>query len=352
MSKLIWPLLVLLIFVRYITTRPTYQTGDRIRITSRVISEPVRYTDTQYLKVEGLRFYLPLYPEVGYGDEIVVEGVVEENKLKSVELIEIKPASGILPKMRKMLVGFYQKSIPEPHSSLVAGVVLGSKASIPNDFWESLKITGTAHVVVASGMNVSLVASFLMNGLVTLIPRRKAIFFALAGIWIYAIMSGFDAPIIRAAIMGSIAFTAQVLGRINYAWRGLFISALVMLIVRPDWISDYGFILSFVATASLLLFQKKIENKLPRLPKIVKEDFSTSLAAQIGVAPILYATFGQFNIFSPFINAAILWTIAPITIIGMVAGIVSYISIWLGQAILMLTYPLTWWFIGVVNFLG
>ncbi|MHA2055879.1 MAG: ComEC/Rec2 family competence protein [Candidatus Hodarchaeales archaeon] len=352
MNKFLWLFLILLIFFRYITTRPVYQDGDKVRITSKVTSEPVRYSDAQYLKVKGLRFYLPLYPEVVYGDEIVVEGLVENDKLKSVELIELESSSGILPRIRKRLVEFYQGSLPEPHSSLIAGVVLGSKASIPNKFWENLKKTGTAHVVVASGMNVSLVANFLLNSLVVVMKRRRAIVFALVGIWIYSIMSGFDAPIIRAAIMGSIAFSAQVLGRINYAWRGLFISALLMLVVKPDWISDYGFILSFIATASLLLFQKRIESRLTLLPEIIKQDFSTSLAAQIGVTPILYATFGQFNILSPLINTAILWTIVPITIMGMLAGIVSYISMWLGQAILILTYPMTLWFVGVVEFLS
>jgi competence protein ComEC len=232
----------------------------------------------------------------------------------------------------------YQKSLPEPHASLLAGLTLGSKAGLPASFWETLKKTGTAHVVVASGMNVTLVAGFLIGILVILLPRKKAIPLALAGVWTYSLLSGFDAPIVRAAIMGSVTFIAQALGRLQAASRALFLSAALMLIIKPDWITDLGFILSFVATASLMLFERKIASLIRFVPGIFREGLSTSLAAQIGVAPILFATFGQFSLLSPIINALVLWTIAPITIIGGIGGIIGLASITAGKAIIFLSY--------------
>ncbi|MGD8744059.1 MAG: ComEC/Rec2 family competence protein [Candidatus Woesebacteria bacterium] len=348
MKHFFWVLLLILLVFRFFSTRPDYKEGDRVRISSKVTSEPVRYSDAQGITLEGLRFYLPYYPQIYYGDKIVVEGEVEDVKLKDPYLVSVEPSKSLLPKIRKRIVGFYHASIPEPHSSLVAGMTLGSKASIPQHFWELLKKSGTAHVVVASGMNVTLVASFLMTLLVAVVPRRKAVIFALAGIWLYALISGFDAPIIRAAIMGSIAFSALVLGRLNYAWRGLFLSAYLMLIIKPDWIKDLGFILSFVATASLMLFEKRVRKIVSFVPGIFREGLSTSLAAQIGVAPILYYTFNSFNILSPVINALVLWTVSPITVIGMISALLSYISIYLGRLVLYLVYPLTWWFEFVV----
>jgi len=340
---------VIIISLRYVTSKADYKDNDRIRITAKITSEPVRYSKSQYLTIESLRFYLPKYPEVGYGDEIVVEGIVEGRKLNKTQLISVKTSEKFLPKLRNNIIDFIRTSLPEPHSSLVAGVVLGSKSSIPSDFWASLKYTGTAHVVVASGMNVTLVAGFLISILVILIPRRKAVPLALVGIWLYAMISGFDAPIIRAAIMGSIAFSAVTFGRINFAWRALLFSAFFMLFFKPLWIVDHGFILSFVATASLMLFEKPIENRLKYFPSFLRKNFATSLAAQIGVAPILYATFGQFNIFSPLINALVLWTIAPITIIGMIACLAGLVWDGLAKLILYLSFPLTFWFVRVVE---
>jgi competence protein ComEC len=159
-----------------------------------------------------------------------------------------------------------------------------------------------------------------------------------------------DAPIVRAAIMGTLAFGAQGLGRLNLAWRALFISILAMLIINPLWIEDLGFILSVVATASLMLFERKVNSLIRFVPSVLREGLSTSLAAQIGVAPILYASFGQFNILSPLINALVLWTIPIITIVGSIAAISGLFIAGLGKLILMFIFPLTYWFITVVDY--
>ena len=149
--------------------------------------------------------------------------------------------------------------------------------------------------------------------------------------------------------MGSIAFTAQELGRLYYATRALLVTGILMLLVKPIWLTDLGFILSFVATGSLMLFESFVSRKIRIVPTIIREGLSTSTAAQIGVAPILFFTFGQFNLFSPIINAAVLWTIAPMTIIGMVGGIVGLLYLPLGKMILLLSYPLTSWFIFIIK---
>ena len=348
-ENIFWLVIILLVLFRYFSSLPSYKTGQKLRITSKVLVEPIQYDDSQYIKLVGIRFYLPKYPEVNYGDNVIVEGIIEDGKLKNPVLINLEENTGIIYKVRKKLVLFYHRALPEPHASLVSGLVLGSKANIPTEFWDQLISTGTVHVVVASGMNVTLVAGFLLTMTILILPRQKAVILALVGIWIYALLSGFDAPIIRAAIMGSLAFSAQALGRVNLAWRALFLSALLMLLVNPSWITDLGFILSFVATASLMLFEAKIRKLVYFVPAIFREGLSTSLAAQIGVTPILLLTFGRYSFISPFVNALVLWTVAPITVIGMTAGIVSIITMPIGKLILFLTYPLTSWFIWIVN---
>lgn len=348
MRYLFWILIIILFSVRYQTTRPIYKDGDRVRIISKITTEPSRFTDYQKVLLSGIYVFLPVYPEVYYGDKVSVEGVVRDGKISKVEKFEIIKTKDVLSGIRKKILEFYNKALPEPHSSLIAGVVLGSK-DLPTSFFESLKKTGTMHVVVASGMNVTLVAGFLINTLTAFINRRKAIPLALVGIWIYSLISGFNAPIIRAAIMGSIALFAQETGRLYQSSKTLFLTAGLMLFIRPSWISDLGFILSFLATTSLILFSRPIENKLKFVPSLIREGFTTSLAAQIGVAPVIYLTFGQFNILSPFINALVLWVVPLITVIGMVSGILALALFPIGTLFLYLSYPLTIWFVSVVN---
>lgn len=122
-----------------------------------------------------------------------------------------------------------------------------------------------------------------------------------------------------------------------------------MLIIQPKWIGDIGFILSFVAIASLMIFEAKIRKYLMKIPVILREGLSTSLAAQIGVAPILLVTFGQFNLMPPLINALVLWTITPITIVGAIGGLIGVYVPSLGRMILYLTFSLSAWFVYIAN---
>ncbi len=341
--------LIVLIGVRYYFTLPNYHNGDRVRITTTVFSDPIRYSTSQYLKVAELRTYLPLFPEISYGDKIVVEGTVGSGKLEDPKLMKINPSKSYTSLFRNNIISFYQKVLPEPEGGLLSGIVIGAKGALSPDFYNQTKLAGVAHVVVASGTNVTFVVSFLMGILTLYLTRKKAIVFAMLGIILYLFVSGFDAPLVRAAIMSSVIFLGQGIGRIVSTMRVLFLTAGVMLIYNPNWIIDIGFILSFVSTASLVLFEKRIHSKLLKIPKFLREGLSTSLAAQIGVAPILFVTFGQFNIWSPLINALVLWTIPYIMILGSVGGIIGLIMPSLGKLILYLGYPMLWWFAQTVK---
>lgn len=347
MKYLIFVILFLLVFFRFLSTKPVYKDGDVVRITSKVYGEPINYETEQYLKLQGLKVYLPNYPEVNYGDTIIVIGTVDGDKLKNPKLIEIKETQNILLNFRENLISFYKSSLPEPYGSLVAGIVIGSK-NMPESFWQKLKSTGTAHVVVASGTNVTMTAGFLIGVLTVFLKRRQAVWFTLLGIFAYVIVSGFDAPIVRAGIMGSILLYGQQTGKVINTWRILIYSGLLMLLIKPEWLTDLGFILSFTATISLIVFQRIIDLRLKIIPAIFREGLSTSLAAQVGVAPIIFATFGQFNILSPIINMFVLWTIPYIMILGALGGLIGLLVPLVGRLILFILFPLLWYFTKVI----
>ena len=346
---LLWVFIAILILLRLFDARRSFENGQVVVLKGIIHSEPIQYEYSRRVVLHGFKIYLDPVPKVEYGDYIEVSGVVEDDKLENAVLIDLEETKNPIYQLRAKLFRFYKSALPEPDSSLVAGMVLGAKAGMSQDFWEALKLSGTVHVVVASGMNVTLVAGFLMAVLILVIPRRKAVLFAIIGVWIYAMLSGFDAPIVRAAVMGTIGFSAIFLGRINYAYRALFLSAGIMLIFYPLWIYDLGFILSFSATLSLMLFERRINKWSRVIPGIFREGFSTSVAAQILVAPILVFAFGSVNVLSPVINALILWTVPIVTVVGMISGIASLLAYEPARLILLLDYPLTRWFIFVVE---
>lgn len=348
MKYLVLFICLIVIFYQYKVRLPDFMEGSRVKITTKVLSEPLVFDNQQYLKVLGLKIYLPKYPKVNYGDNVILEGVVKEGYLKNAKLLETKESDNILFNFRKNIIAFYKQSLPEPYSSLIAGIVIGSK-QMPEDFWNKLVRTGTAHIVVASGTNITLLTTMLILSLTYIVKRKYAVFITLAVILIYVIVSGFDAPIVRASIMGLILLFGQLTGRVTDTWRILLYTSISMLMFKPEWATDLGFILSFVATASLLLFQKKIDSYLSSLPNILREGLSTSLAAQIGVAPIIYATFGQFNILSPIVNAMVLWVVPYLMVGGLIAGLIGQVVPLIGRLILFVLFPLLWYFEKVID---
>lgn len=342
---------MLLIFVRFLSLRPTFRNGDRLRISTTIYTDPLIFPGSQFLKISGLKIYLPKIPEISYGDKVVIEGVNKNGTLQNVKIISVKNGSAI-SFFRNKIIGFYQRVLPQPESGLLSGIVLGAKGQIPSDFYDKTKITGVAHVVVASGTNVTFVISFLSGVVFLFLSRKKAIPFVIFSIILYLFISGFEPPLIRAAIMSSILFLGQELGKLISPWRILFLTAGAMLIFSPEWIGDVGFQLSFASTAGIMFFGNRFNKLLKFIPNVFRQDLSTTLGAQIGVAPFLFVTFGQFNPFSPLINLLVLWMVPLLMIIGSIGGIVGLVVPGLGKLFLYLGYPMLWWFTHVVEFFG
>lgn len=119
MRYIIWPLIILLIVIRYFTARPVYKNGDSLRISTTILSDPIKYSTSQGVKIIGLKAYLPLFPEIFYGDKIVVEGIVNNGKLESAKLVKVLDQKTILSGLRNRIIDFYQKVLPAKEAGLI-----------------------------------------------------------------------------------------------------------------------------------------------------------------------------------------------------------------------------------------
>ena len=163
-----------------------------------------------------------------------------------VDKAKTTPSRSVFSDVRDRLGDFYSNALPQPHSLLVSGISWGIKPEREDTFWKALSATGTAHVVVASGMNVTMFGIFLLNFFLNFVKRRKAILGAMSGVWIYTLISGLEPPLIRAAIMATIGLGAQASGRISKTVRVLVLTFAVMVFIKPEWIDDLSFMLSFL----------------------------------------------------------------------------------------------------------
>jgi competence protein ComEC len=248
-----------------------------------------------------------------------------KNKYNKEENSETK----LLLKVRKRSVENIQSYLPSPHSELLSGLLLGQDSLylVPR-FNDVLRSTGTIHVVVVSGYNISLVFGIVI-GIIGSQYRLRNLMIAEIVTLIYALIAGFEPPVIRAWIMGSIAAWGKYYGRSLESLRLLFFSAIVMIIADPEYIISLSFQLSFLATLSLIRYSSAIsaflKNNL-KFNNFLVDDFSTTIAAQILVWPLISYRFGQVSVLSPLVNGLILWTVPLSTVMGGILLFLTFIS--------------------------
>lgn len=250
--------------------------------------------------------------------------------------------------LRARSISIIDRSFPSPYSELLLGMTIGidKLVNVPN-FKNALKKTGTIHVVVVSGFNISLVFSSILMLLGSKYELKNLLisqFFT----FLYALLSGFEPPVIRALIMGSILSWGAYFGRGVETLLVLLTSGAFMVALNPLYLFNLSFILSFTATLSLILFSPLISQWFSKGSFLLIEDFVSSLSAQILVWPIISHSFGSVSLMSVFVNSLILWTVPLTTILGSVFLLVSFCNEFLGSLFLIPLYILMKIFIEVV----
>ncbi|MEL6945624.1 MAG: ComEC/Rec2 family competence protein, partial [Bacteroidota bacterium] len=120
---------------------------------------------------------------------------------------------------------------------------------------------------------------------------------ALLGIWLFALLTGGSASVIRASIMFSAIIIGRYVEQNGNVYNSLATAAFFSLIVEPYLIFQVGFQLSYLAVIGIVFFQPKIYKLLYFKYKAVDylwQITSVSIAAQIAVFPISLYYFHQF----------------------------------------------------------
>lgn len=345
-----------------------YINGQKVSVTTTLLSQPVMRGNTQQFSIflesnQRATVVLPLLPQVNYGDNVRISGIINRRVLLNKRVVmtiyypnieAVEKSQNVLLALasiiRQKITAIFHKSLPSPASNLLLGIVFGIKEDLPKDFFANLRATGVLHVIAASGMNITMIGGFLSSVFGLLFRRQIALFLAIGGILFYSLLSGLEPSIVRAAIMGSLAFGAQIFGRQYFAAYALLLSAYGMVMYSPQLLFDIGFQLSFSATCGLMY----IGPMLTFVPKklLIREDITTTIAAQIATMPILLTNFGVYSVISLVVNSLVLWTVPMLMIIGGAGATVGLVSEFLGGIILYMSIPLLFYFEYIVNLFG
>lgn len=236
-------------------------------------------------------------------------------------------------RLRQQLQVRLNKLLPDAEQlPLLQGLAIGIRDDLDDSHWQTLRQTGTSHLLAISGLHIGLAAAigfFLLRFLWSLMPslllRVPAHYVgALGGVILaafYACLAGFTVPTQRAFVMVATIMLALVWKRPLYPLHVLAVSLLLVLFIDPFAVISAGFWLSFSAVALIVFTCSN------RYPKQRWNWAGIHLWIAVGLIPLLVLFFGQISVISPIANLIavplVSFLVVPIILFGMVMLIVS-----------------------------
>ncbi len=233
------------------------------------------------------------------------------------------------------------RSISEPSTSYLKGILLGSRSQMPEEIKEKFARTGTTHILAISGYNITIVASIISGFFLFFFKRQRAFWFSVLGILIFVVLTGAQASVVRAAIMGVLLLFAQKEGRLYGSHNAIILAAAAMILVNPNILRyDIGFQLSFLATMGLIYGVPMLEKYFVKIPNKfqIKKTLLMSISAQILVLPLLIYHFKNLSLVTLPVNLLILPLVPLTMLLGFIMGVAGIIAPVLGQTIGYLTW--------------
>ncbi|HTI27430.1 MAG TPA: DNA internalization-related competence protein ComEC/Rec2 [Kutzneria sp.] len=243
--------------------------------------------------------------------------------------------------------------LPDEQAGLVPGLVVGDTANLSPRVSDEFRVAGMTHLLAVSGANLAIVAGAALFAirLLGLGPRIAGVGAGLAVIG-FVILAGPEPSVLRAAMMGGLALLALVLGRERSLLPALAWSVVVLVPIDPALGLSAGFALSVLATGALVLVAPRWAAWLRGrgVPPGIAEAVAAPLAAHLVTAPVIAGLSGEVSVVAVIANLVAEPVVAPVTVIGVLATVVTPMNQWLGELLTRLTSPEAWWLIHVARY--
>ncbi len=240
-----------------------------------------------------------------------------------------------------------QRSLPEPESSLATGILIGGKQGLGTKLIDEFTVAGMLQIVVLSGYNVMIVANGILRAL-SFLPKRIAAGIALLSIALFVLAGGAGASAVRAGIMAWFSIIATTYHKKYEVVRILFVALFLLVVWKPlSLVYDPGLQFSFLATLGLIAGSSQLMARLEFIRNLaLREMFATTIAAQLGVLPLLLWQSGNLSLVALFANIAVMpiipFAMASSALAGLLAlplgilhralpelvGVPAYLSLW------------------------
>lgn len=218
--------------------------------------------------------------------------------------------------------------------AVINALLLGQRQELSKDLLQKYTNAGAIHILAISGLHIGillLILSYIFKPLENLPKGKnlKALLIVLL-LWVFAFIAGLSASVVRAVTMFTFVAIGQSLHKKQFVEHSLIASMFILLLVKPMFLFNVGFQLSYLAVFSIVWVQPLLyrlwQPKLKFIDKIWQLS-TVSIAAQVGVLPISLYYFHQFPSLFLLSNLLIVPVLGGILIGGIIIIFLALLNI-------------------------
>ncbi len=270
--------------------------GDEYTITTTI--KHINFAEDSYLRSKSLAHNCYFYcenPIIDKTTDVPVQYALEE------KLFELK----------SYLTGIQEETFHSSTFGFINGITLGNRRLVPSEIKYSFKRAGLSHVLVISGMHLSIISGIVFT-LLRRFGKRKAAVISVFATLFYMALTGFETSITRAGIMNIIMYIAVAIIKDYDPLTAIATACFIMCIINPFCAADISLQLSVVSTAGIVYFlppaRKFIwkvlgdSNFFKRLIMRLSDTLIITLSANFVIMPFYVFVFGNIPVVAPISN--------------------------------------------------
>ena len=298
------------------------------------LSKPLKADELLFLKSNFIEVNPPLNPhQFNYKAYLVKQEITQQLFLENSEFKRLSSKEfsllGISAKFRNTVEQSLKKySFKTNELAVINALLLGQRQGISKELISDYSRAGAIHILAVSGLHVGIIL-LILSWFFKPLERLKngkfiKIFFIVLFLWMFAFIAGLSASVVRAVTMFTFLAIGMSFQRKNIIEFSLIASMLFLLIIKPLFLFDVGFQLSYLAVFGIVWVQPKLyviwQPKLKFVDKFWQLT-TVSIAAQAGILPLSLYYFHQFPglfivsnlVIIPFLGAILIGGIIIIT---------------------------------------
>mgnify|MGYP003574970053 CR=1 FL=1 len=279
----------------------------------------------------------PLNPyQFDYSDYMAKQNIFHQIRLENNYIItdQDKNTDYYIEKLRSNLISSFEIHAYTPETtSVLKALLFGQRQDMDKEISANYTDAGVIHILAISGLHIAILF-YILNLIIKPLKRLgnggrlTHLIFILVFLWLFALLSGLSASVVRSVVMFSFIAIGAYFNRSAPTYHSVAVSALFLLLINPNFLFDAGFQLSYLSVFSIVVVYPLFKDfKISEYKAVnyMVDVALLSLIAQIGVLPLSLYYFNQFPLLFLLANIVVVPLSTIILVMALVVLILNFI---------------------------